>query len=114
MPTSVRRIIFRSGSLESLRKFTAEARRDAGYQLESLQLDIQPDDWGPIGGNVEGLHEIRMSDDSGVLRMVCVVIVKEIIYVLHCYQRTSPKSNQRDAALINARHQELIEELLIE
>lgn len=48
-------IKFLGNSLDDLRLFPLSARREAGYQLNQVQHDQEPDDWKPmpiIGQNV--------------------------------------------------------------
>jgi len=43
-------IVWLGDSLPRLRLFPAEARREAGYQLERVQDEREPADWKPIFG----------------------------------------------------------------
>jgi phage-related protein len=44
----VKPIAFLGGSLDDLRGFPADARREAGYQLDRVQRGLDPDDWRPM------------------------------------------------------------------
>ncbi len=43
-------ICFVGSSLDDLRAFPQSARRAAGYQLDRVQLGLEPDDWKPMKG----------------------------------------------------------------
>ncbi len=61
-------IEFLADSLDRLREFPADARREAGFQLDNLQNGIEPADWKPmkpmktVGA---GVREIRIREASG-------------------------------------------------
>jgi phage-related protein len=57
---------FLGDSLKSLREFPADARQDAGYQLDQVQRGKQPDDFKPMPSIGKGVEEIR----SGMKREV--------------------------------------------
>ena len=41
-------IVWLGNSRDKVRMFSAEARRDAGYQLDLVQNGKDPDDWKPL------------------------------------------------------------------
>jgi phage-related protein len=41
-------VLFLGDSLRCLRDFPADARQDAGYQLDKAQRGLQPDDFKPM------------------------------------------------------------------
>lgn len=51
-------IAFLGGSLDDLRGFPADARRQAGYQLDRVQRGHDPDDWRPMQSIGSGAREI--------------------------------------------------------
>jgi len=57
-------------ALTCLREFPEDARHDAGYQLEKVQRDEQPDDFKPMPSIGKGVEEIRMWDDTNTYRVV--------------------------------------------
>jgi phage-related protein len=46
-----------------LRDFPEDARQDAGYQLDKVQRNAQPDDFKPMPTMGKGVEEIRLWDD---------------------------------------------------
>ena len=58
-------ICFVGSSLDDLRAFPQSARRAAGYQLDRVQLGLEPDDWKPMKGVGGGVSEIRIRETDG-------------------------------------------------
>jgi len=51
---------FVGSSLDDLRAFLVEARREAGFELGSVQRGLEPTDWKPIKEIGAGVREIRI------------------------------------------------------
>jgi phage-related protein len=86
-------------SLEDLRNFPTDARHDAGYQLEQVQLGLEPDDWKPMPIVGSGCREIRIRTVDGVFRVFYVTKFGDEVYVLHCFTKKSYKTAQKDIDL---------------
>lgn len=63
---------FRGRSLDDLKAFPDEARRDVGYQLDKVQHGEEPSDWKPMTTVGAGVREIRIRDQSGAFRVIYV------------------------------------------
>ncbi|WP_026873301.1 type II toxin-antitoxin system RelE/ParE family toxin [Inquilinus limosus] len=99
---------FLGDSLESLRAFPAEARQDAGYQLDKVQRGRRPDDFKPMPSIGKGVEEIRVWDDSGTFRVIYTARRAEAVYVLHCFQKRTQATSKRDIELARSRFTELM------
>jgi len=44
----MKRISFVGRSLDDLKQFPEDARREAGYQLDKVQRGLGPSDWKPL------------------------------------------------------------------
>jgi phage-related protein len=104
-------IEFRGSSLADLSRFPAPARRDAGYQLYQVQEGLDPDDWKPMNTVGPGAREIRIREKDGTFRVIYVAKFEDAIYVLHCFQKKSQKTNSDDIAIAARRYKVLIREL---
>jgi phage-related protein len=62
----VKPVEFRGNSLDDLRSFPLEAKREAGFQLDQLQNGRDPDDWKPMNTVGQGVKEIRVRDAVGI------------------------------------------------
>lgn len=103
-------ISFRGDSLDALRAFPVGARREGGYQLDKVQLGLEPDDWKPMTSIGRGVREIRIWDESGTFRIIYIAKLAEAIYVLHCFQKKSQETSAPDIAIARKRYQDLLKE----
>ncbi len=92
----MRPVRFVGDSLKCLREFPADARHDAGFQLDKVQRGAQPDDFKPMPTIGTGVEEIRVSEPSGAYRVVYFARWAEAVYVLHAFQKQTQQTPQRD------------------
>jgi len=97
-------------SLDDLRKFPLDARREAGYQLTKVQQGMEPSDWKPMQSVGEGVKEIRIRDESGAFRVIYLAKLAEAVYVLHCFQKKTEQTSQKDIELARKRLKDLMRE----
>lgn len=109
--TNLKLIEFRGSSLDDLRAFPLAARREAGYQLDQVQNGQEPDDWKPITTVGQGVKEIRIRDAAGAFRVIYVAKFSDAVYVLHCFQKKTEKTNKTDLDLAAKRYRDLLKEL---
>src|SRR5262245_13357134 len=96
-------VVFLGDSLERLRTFSAEARRDAGFQLDRVQRGLNPDNWKPLRIVGSGVKEIRVRDASGAYRVIYVATFADAVYVLHAFQKKTQRTSPRDLKLAESR-----------
>ena len=94
-------------SFEDLRDFPPDAVRDAGYQIRKVQQDREPDDWKPMNTVGPGVREITITEESGEFRVLYVVKIKDWVHVLHCFQKKTRATPQRDIDLAKTRYRRL-------
>lgn len=99
----VKPIEFLGDSLDRLRKFPDEAKRDAGYQLDRVQHGLQPDDFKPMPTIGKGVEEIRVRDDTGAYRVIYTARLADAVYVLHAFQKKTQTTSKRDIDLAKQR-----------
>ncbi len=104
-------IEFRGTALVDLRDFPQSAKRDAGYQLGKVQNGLQPDDFKSMKAIGAGVVEVRIRDEAGAFRVVYVAKFENAVYVLHCFQKKTPKTGKRDIELARQRLTKLIKEM---
>jgi hypothetical protein len=61
----VKPIAFLGSSLDDLRAFPTDARREMGYQLDRVQRGLDPDDWRPMSSIGAGVREIQVRQRAG-------------------------------------------------
>ena len=99
-------IVFLGGSLDDLRGFPADARREVGYQLDRAQRGLDPDDWRPMRSIGAGVREIRVRERAGAFRVIYVATFADAVYVLHASQKKTRQTARRDLDLAASRLRE--------
>ena len=102
---------FLGSSLDDLRSFPEDARREAGYQIHRIQHGREPSDWKPMPAIGPGLREIRIGNVFGAFRVVYVAKFVQAVYVLHCFQKKTQRTSRTDLELAQKRYRELLREL---
>ena len=98
-------------SLKQVKSFPELVRRDIGSSLYDVQLGDKPDNAKPFKGVGSGIFEIVTRFDSDTYRTVYAVKIGDCIYVLHAFQKKSPKgikTAQKDIDLIKTRYQQAV------
>ncbi|MFI8482148.1 type II toxin-antitoxin system RelE/ParE family toxin [Pseudomonas sp. NPDC078700] len=90
---------FCGNALKDLCSFPEKVRREAGHQLDHIQLGRDPDDWRPMASIGAGVGEIRIHDTSTAHRVIYVTRLENAIYVLHCFQKKTQKTSRADIVL---------------
>ena len=100
---------FCGDSLDALRAFPESAKREAGYQLDKVQHGLEPDDWKPMSSIGSGVKEVRIWDEAGTFRVIYVAKLADAVYVLHCFQKKTEQTSEKDIKLARRRFKELME-----
>ena len=108
--TALKELKFKGSSLKDLREFPEGARREAGYQLDRVQHGMEPEDFKPMSVVGRGVYEIRIRDDAGIFRVLCVARFEDAVYVLHCFQKKTQKTAKSDIDIASQRYAELVQE----
>lgn len=106
----MKQLQFLGSSLEDLRQFPSDARQEAGYQLDKVQHGMEPADWKPMKTVGEGVKEIRIKDDAGAFRVIYLAKLADAVFVLHCFQKKTEQTSQKDIALAKRRLKDLMKE----
>ena len=104
---ALKRVTFHGDSLDRLRDFPEEARRQAGHELYQVQMERDASDWRPMPTIGGGVREIRVRDASGAYRLIYIAIFSDAVHVLHAFQKKTRKTAKRDLELAAARLREL-------
>jgi len=100
-------IIFHGTSLQDLKDFPQEARRNAGFQLDRVQHGLDPADWKPMVNIGQGVNEIRIREDNGQFRVIYVAKLADAVHVLHVFQKKTQRTAKADIDLARKRYREL-------
>jgi phage-related protein len=101
-------VSFIGNSLDALRSFPDCARREAGFQIDRLQRDLDPDDWKPMKTIGAGVREIRVRDASGAFRVIYIATLEDAVYILHAFQKKTEATSKRDLDLATTRFRDLM------
>jgi phage-related protein len=88
---------FIGSSQEDLVNFPRDARRECGRELDRVQRGLMPTDFKPMLNIGKGAYEIR----------VHVLGEWRVIYVLHAFQKKSPKTSKPDIDLAIRRYKQM-------
>ena len=103
-------ISFRGNSLDDLRQFPLNARREVGYQIDRVQNGLEPTDWKPMNSVGQGVKEIRIRDADGAFRVIYLAKLADAVHVLHCFQKKTEKTTEADIELARKRFRALMGE----
>lgn len=100
----MKKLKFIGASLDDLKDFPAEVRREAGFELDAIQRGQMPSDFKPMLAVGSGVYEIRLHI-LGEWRVIYVVKRADAVYVLHAFQKKTQKIRHEDIALAARRYQ---------
>lgn len=99
----MKKLRFVGSSLDDLKNFPAEARRDAGFELDAVQRGLMPTDFRPMLNVGSGAYEIRLHV-LGEWRVIYVAKMADAVYVLHAFQKKTQKTRREDIELAARRY----------
>jgi phage-related protein len=97
---------FIGSSQEDLVNFPRDARRECGRELDRVQRGLMPTDFKPMLNIGKGAYEIRVHV-LGEWRVLYVARHGDAVYVLHAFQKKSPKTAKQDVDLAIRRYKQM-------
>ena len=94
-------------SRADLAAFPKTARIRAGHELFMVQVGREPADSKPIPVVGQGAREIRVRDEAGAFRVIWVASFGEAVYVLHAFQKKTPRTSRHDVELAARRYRQV-------
>jgi phage-related protein len=88
---AIKKIIWLGDSQETLRKFPEDVKDIIGYALHKSQKGLFPKNAKPLIGFKPAVIEIMTPHDKNTYRTVFTTKIKDVIYVLHCFQKKSTR-----------------------
>ena len=107
---TIKPVEFLGDSLDTLRSFPSGARQNAGFQIDKVQRGEEADDWKPMSTVGAGVREIRIAEEAGAFRVIYVAKLANAVYVLHCFQKKTQQTSERDIKLARKRFKDLMKE----
>ena len=78
---AIKPVTFHGDSLDRLRAFPQDARRQAGHELHQVQKGLDPTDWKPMPTIGVGVREIRIRDVTGAYRVIYIATLPDAVHV---------------------------------
>ena len=97
---------FIGSSIDDLRDFPMEARREAGFELDSVQRGLMPSDFKPMLNVGAGAYEIRLHV-LGEWRVIYAAKFDNAVYVLHAFHKKTQKTRKEDIELAARRYRQI-------
>ena len=86
-------LIWLGDSRESIRAFTDDVRKIAGFQLWRVQRGLEPNDWKPMPSVGLGVQEIRIH--TGALSIACSMLRSSPRQSTSCTRLRSERGGRR-------------------
>lgn len=97
-------IAWEGDSKEVISSFPDAAKSNLGFDLRLLQEGRKPTDYRPMTSIGTGVFELRDQDDRAWYRVVYLSRVRDVIHVLHCFEKRSRETPMKE---INTARQRL-------
>jgi phage-related protein len=104
----MKQAFFLGDSRKRLVDFPADARREAGHQLNEVQEGKEPSDWKPMPTVGAGVKEIRINV-QGAFRVIYLATLPDNVYVIHAFLKKTPRTSKVDIDLAKTRFKQLME-----
>jgi phage-related protein len=99
-------------SKETLSGFPRDVKLGLGYSLRRLQNGEFPAcETRSMPSIGKGVWELKESDERAWYRVVYLSKIGSVIYVLHCFEKESRKTDKRDIATARARLKQVLKRI---
>jgi phage-related protein len=89
-------IAWEGDAKEVLSSFPDMAKRNLGFDLRLLQQGQQPTDYRSMTSVGPGVFELRDQDERAWYRVIYLSRVRDVIHVLHCFEKKSRETPARE------------------
>ncbi|HET9284501.1 MAG TPA: type II toxin-antitoxin system RelE/ParE family toxin [Candidatus Angelobacter sp.] len=93
-----------------MRAFPSGAQQDLGYALYQVQLGQMPPDSKTMKIVGSGVYELREQDERAWYRVFYLKKIAGVVYVLHCFEKQTAQTEQKDINVAKERLKRLLEE----
>ena len=95
---------FEGDSLEVLSAFPDEIKRLLGFSLRQIQIGRQPTSLTRSMSSIgPGVYELKEADERAWYRAIYLSRIGSTVYVLHCFEKESRKTDRRDIEVARQR-----------
>ncbi|MDT8403259.1 type II toxin-antitoxin system RelE/ParE family toxin [Sulfuriflexus sp.] len=103
----MRKLLFEGDTLALIRQLPDDARHRAGYEIDRVQRDREPENWKPFPAIGQGAREIRIQV-SRQYRIIYIAKFADTVHVLHVFAKKSQKTRKSDIEIAKNRLKEVI------
>jgi phage-related protein len=96
-------VAWEGDSREILQSFPESVRQNLGFQLWQLQQGERPSDYRPVPSVGAGVFELRDQDERAWYRVIYLSRIRDVVHVLHCFEKKSREMPKRDFELARRR-----------
>jgi len=79
-----------------MQNFPEGVRQNLGFELWQLQQGERPTNYRALPSVGPGVFELRDQDERSWYRVVYLSRIRDVIYVLHCFEKKSREMPKRD------------------
>ncbi len=90
------KIAWEGDSLDILREFPDDVRKDLGFALDLLQQGRLPANSKPMTSIGSGVFELKEADERAWYRVIYLAKIEDTVYVLHSFEKQSAKTSRND------------------
>ena len=95
-------------SLNTIRDFPMDVRRDVGFQLDKVQHGLEPSNYKPMSSIGQGVREIRVRDKTGAYRVIYMARPTKAIYVLAAFKKQRQKTPKQELDKARSHYAEIV------
>ena len=115
VPRAPAEIHWEGDSKEVLSGFPQDVKVSLGYSLRRLQRGEFPVcETRAMASIGKGVWELKESDERAWYRLIYLTKIGSVIYVLHCFEKESRKTDKRDVGTARARLKRVLERIQME
>ncbi len=103
----MRLVVFEGNTLDAIRQFPDDARIRAGFEIDRVQRDLEPDNWKPFSSIGQGVREIRIQIGEQ-FRVIYLAKFDNKVHVLHVFQKKTQKTRLSDIEIAKNRLKSVI------
>jgi phage-related protein len=89
-------VVWEGDSRKILQSFPETARQNLGFDLWRLQQGERPSDFRPLPSIGAGVYELRDQDERAWYRVIYLSRIRDVIHVLHCFEKKSREMPRRE------------------
>ncbi len=107
-------LVWEGDSLEVIRGFPQEVRKELGEDIRRVQMGVKPKDGRPMKSVGAGVAELRQRDSNGWYRTIYLSVQQGKLHILHSFVKKSRSTPRNDLSVAKSRLKEVKARLLKE